>query len=622
MAFALRQVFFVLKSTLPLRYRIQIDGLESLKEKIKHPSRGILFLPNHPAEIDPVMIMTLLWDQFHLRPLVIEHFFYTWCTHYLRLVKALSVPSMVASGNKWKLAQVEKLIKKVEIGLKNKENFLIYPAGRLKEEGEELIGGASLVHKILNLSPDTNVVLVRITGLWGSRFSRALTGKIPNLGDVFKEGLKLVLRNGIFFAPKRKVHIHFEEAPEDFPYRASRQELNHYLEKWYNRYPNEGPEPLNLVSNVFWRQEYPKIEMHSDSTTLSDEPCPKEVEREIFKYLALVSKRPLEEIHRYQHLSFDLGLDSLDVANLSCFVSIYAQGELKTVDDLCKAALGKKLEEQQSAVDRQAWNRLPFVEMLRKKPRAPVGNTIPTAFLHACNRMGYTTACIDKQLGTLNYIDLKREALFLSFRIKEIPGNKVGILLPASVSVNLVSVACMLAGKTPVLLDWKAPKINDEIKVIISSYLFLGTIDVNDLQSIEEFLLFVEDFRSWKNRVRAFLLTTVGTKRISKKFNLQTDAEQTAVIVNETALSHKNILNEQRVAFESIPFKKEDIIYNGMPPFRSFGTSLMPILSCLKVCYGQEPTPISSKLFISDLDEEGKTVYRLLDAKTNSIKTL
>jgi hypothetical protein len=41
-----------------LRYRIRVTGLD----RVAPPDgRGVLFLANHPALIDPIMVMTVLW---------------------------------------------------------------------------------------------------------------------------------------------------------------------------------------------------------------------------------------------------------------------------------------------------------------------------------------------------------------------------------------------------------------------------------------------------------------------------------------------------------------------------------------------------------------------------------
>ena len=75
----------------------------------------------------------------------------------------------------------------IQIGLKNKENFLVYPAGKLKMQGSEEIGGNSFVYNLLQQHPSAQIVLVRTVGLWGSSFSRAHTGKSPVFWDVLKK---------------------------------------------------------------------------------------------------------------------------------------------------------------------------------------------------------------------------------------------------------------------------------------------------------------------------------------------------------------------------------------------------------------------------------------------------
>ena len=57
---------------LSLRYKIEVKGLSQLGLE----KRGMLFLPNHPAEIDPIIIDALLAPEFHPRPLVTAHFYY------------------------------------------------------------------------------------------------------------------------------------------------------------------------------------------------------------------------------------------------------------------------------------------------------------------------------------------------------------------------------------------------------------------------------------------------------------------------------------------------------------------------------------------------------------------
>ena len=64
-------LYLIIKGLLSIRYRIRVVGLEHLTPKSLPKDSGILFLPNHPAELDPIIVTTLLWPRFHPRPLVV-----------------------------------------------------------------------------------------------------------------------------------------------------------------------------------------------------------------------------------------------------------------------------------------------------------------------------------------------------------------------------------------------------------------------------------------------------------------------------------------------------------------------------------------------------------------------
>jgi len=80
-------------------------------------------------------------------------------------------------------------------GLRQGENLLLYPAGRIYRSRWEELGGNSGVEQILERVPDARVVLVRTRGLWGSGFSFAGSriGIVAALGLVGLLGLFVVL---------------------------------------------------------------------------------------------------------------------------------------------------------------------------------------------------------------------------------------------------------------------------------------------------------------------------------------------------------------------------------------------------------------------------------------------
>ncbi|MFS8563770.1 MAG: hypothetical protein LVR00_05425 [Rhabdochlamydiaceae bacterium] len=145
--------------------------------------------------------------KFQPHSLVIEHFYYLPGIRYLmELVGAIPIPDMMDRvSNKWKEKKIERLFSDIQEQLREGDNFLIYPAGKLRVSNGEKIGGASLVHNLVQACPDLNIVLIRTTGLWGSRFSKAVSGSRPDFGKVLIEGIKSIFKNGIFFTPKRDV---------------------------------------------------------------------------------------------------------------------------------------------------------------------------------------------------------------------------------------------------------------------------------------------------------------------------------------------------------------------------------------------------------------------------------
>lgn len=615
---ALTLLCWVLRAAFALRYRIRIEGLKEIIAEHKKHKDGVLFLPNHPAEIDPVILMFYLWPTFKPRPLVVEHFYYLKGFHPLiRLVGALPMPTIESVANSWKAKQVDKLLKYITGQLQKGDNFLIYPGGKLKHTGAEILGGASFIPNLLKTAPNAKVVLVRTTGLWGSSFSRALTGKVPSFGKTLVQGIKILFQNGIFFAPRRAVKIEFAEAPADFPATAPRLELNRYLERWYNQYPEAGLEPLSLVSYACLREKLPTVaaaeekKKHEGPAQVS----PK-VEKEIIGELAKIARQPVEKIQRQMHLSYDLGLDSLDVTQVYLFlderygIGDLEPGEIQTVEDLLHVAAGARHKrEEGEEIERAFWPK----ETVRPDPIAPLGETVPEAFLLMADRMGKSVACADALAGVLTYQKLKRAMLVLSFKIRQMPGENIGILLPSSVAAYMLILATLLAKKTPVMLNWTAgvrslehcAKVT-ELQTVISSMRFLGRREMGDFGSLDDKILLLEELRysiSLKDKLRGLLLSLQKAQTLLKTLGLShLNREERAVILftsgTETLpkgvpLSHSNLLINQRAAFSGVDFNKADLLYGVLPPFHSFGfsyTGLLPLLTGLKVAYAPDPT--------------------------------
>lgn len=605
-----------------LRYRIEVVGLDLVSAQSLKKKGGILFLPNHTAEIDPVILEMILWKKFKPRPLVVEHFYYLkGFRFFMDLVRALPLPTMDAMANKWRAKKVKRLFDQVASELKTRSNFLIYPSGRLKLSGKEMIGGASFIHNLLQACPEVNVVLVRTTGLWGSKFSRAITGFSPDFGKVLKECAWTLLKNGLFFTPKRHVKIEFESAPADFPWTSSRLELNKYLERWYNRYPQEEVEPLSLVSYAFWKEELPKpavLSMPAFQEEIEIKPIPRAIQEEVFKEIARLSQKTVDQIDRKMQLSQDLGLDSLDIAEIYVFldqkyhVTHLQPGQLTRVEEVLQAAAGFKKPKGGMLTRKEGKFQWPQ-EANRCLPSILSQKSVQEAFLMNCDRMKTQVACVDALSGVLTYQRLKLGALILAAKIRKVPGQCIGIMLPSSIGASLAELAVLLAGKVPVMINWTSGiKALDhavektQIQAVITSERFLDRLENGDLGKVEDLFLFLENLResmTLKDKIKGLILSWYKAPSLQKKLKLlDVRSSDPAVILftsgTETLpkgvpLSHENILSNQSAALSCVELGMNDILYGVLPPFHSFGfsvTGLLPLLAGLKVCYAPDPT--------------------------------
>lgn len=228
-----------------LRYRVVCENFDFTVEDSK---RGTLFLANHVSETDPVIFMNLLWSRFHPRALAVDYLFKIPIVgFFLKLTRSIAVPTVVPGGeSKTKLESVHNYYDQVISGLKSGDNILLYPSGKLSRNGREEFEEQNATFLLLQAVSEVNIVLIRSRGLWGSSFSRALTGKTPDLKKGLLNVLKVLFRNFLFFVPKRTVVVEFKSVPRQrLAEFQSKQTLNSFLESWLNK--DDLPEPLNLI---------------------------------------------------------------------------------------------------------------------------------------------------------------------------------------------------------------------------------------------------------------------------------------------------------------------------------------------------------------------------------------
>jgi long-chain-fatty-acid--[acyl-carrier-protein] ligase len=637
----LRLALIIIRMVFWLRYRLHYRGLDEVKAALRKNTKGTLFLPNHPAiVIDPVVACLPIIAPYDVRPLVTEYMFFNPLFHWImRWVNALPVPNFSTGVNPLKIARLDKTLKSVEIGLEHGESFLIYPAGMTKQTGREIIGGAFAVHQLISKYPDTKVVLVRMTGLWGSRFSRAYTkGDQIGLVDVFKRSFIDLLKGLIFFLPRRDIMIQYEMAPADFPREASKAVLNRYLEQWYNK-PYESSddkgEPLTFIPYSFWRRETPKIEKKGE-VSLAGVTIPEEMAQEIIEKISELAHVTPDSVTPGKHLVADLSLDSLNIAELITFletkydVKQIDPESLATVANVLLAATGGMQVNvvEEPIWDTEGWN----------TPRKPEriflgeGRNVLDVFFDVSSRYLFDTIASDTNSGPATYHTIRSRVLLLSHEIAKLPGRRIGILLPSSLGAQILVLSCLMAGKTPVMINWSIGGRHLEsvlelskLEVVLTSWSFLDRLENVDLSPIQNNLVILEELKAtfswWKmatSPIKA-LLPGRWIKRLSLKAawsRLDPDSEAVILFTSGTEnmpkgvpLTHKNILSNFRAILMTVDIYTSDRFISALPPFHSFGFSLLgllPLVVGVRVHYS--PNPTDSGLQARELRRWGITI--------------
>lgn len=218
------------RAILSLRYDIEVKGFDQIN---KTGGRGIVFLPNHPALIDPLILMSILYEKFQPRSLSDEEQINKpFVRQAMKLINPILIPDVEKQGKNSR-KRVFRALREVVKSLNDNEEILMYPSGRLYRSSRENLGGNSGVEYILKHAPQTRIILVRTTGLWGSSFSHAQNTR-PSVHSSIGRVIAYFCANLIFFGPRRKVTVEFTEN-HTLKFLKDRREINPHLELFYNK---------------------------------------------------------------------------------------------------------------------------------------------------------------------------------------------------------------------------------------------------------------------------------------------------------------------------------------------------------------------------------------------------
>ena len=602
------------RGLLALRYRIRVSGIEDVASR---GTRGILFLPNHPALIDPIIVGTMLHPRFQARFLADQDEVDRPVISGLAdRIRVLRMPDLAKRGPSVK-PQVEAAVNEMIASLRRGDNFVLYPAGHVYRSYLEDLRGNSGVERILEAVPQVRVVMVRTRGLWGSAFSR-ISGRAPDVAGTLKRGVPSLLLSGLFFMPRREVTIELREAA-DFPRRAGRDAINAYLQAFYNE---NAPKALYVPATPWergGRRELPEPAAAGGDFDLSN--VPPTTRQIVIDHLAQASG--VKKITDETHLAHDLGMDSLARAELLVWIEKefgHAAGDtdsVLTVADVLRAACGEALLSAPTKITPppQDWFR-----SCEGKAQMPEGETISEVFLKQAARDPGRLIAADAATGARSYRDLITGILILRDRIARMEGDAVGIMLPASVGADVLYLATIFAGKTPVMVNWTVGMRNVRHALDLAGVRRILTADALvqrlktqgiDFGDLAERFVLMEAMRkefTLAEKASAFLRARFSWASLRRARISPTAAvlftSGSESLPKAVPLTHANMLANMRDVLRVVDVRAGDRMIGFLPPFHSFGlsdTTALPLCLGLPVVHFPNPT-------------ESATLARLIEA--------
>jgi len=611
----------VAKFLLSLRYRVRLVGLDKIAAKGR---TGIVFLPNHPALIDPIIMFAYLHGQFaphgfgdqdQVDRFVIRFFARRWGVR--------TVPSIATYGPAAK-AEIEKVLDETIEGLKRGDNLLLWPAGHVYHNYKESLGANSSVERILKNCPNVRIVLVRTRGLWGSKFSWA-SGDEPVVTPVLLKGVLQLLASFIFFAPRREVTIEFYEPP-DLPRNADRNTFNRFLEDFYNA----DALPNTYVPYTIWEKGGTRTTPEPIAATLQSNysSVPDATRQIVLKHLS--ERSGVQNLKETDRLAADLGMDSLARADLLLWLENefgFRQADadaMQTVGDVMLAACGKFVYLTPTAIKPvpPGW----FKRKVSRRAQSFDGDSITEVFLNQAARGPSRVAIADQTSGAKTYRDIITACIALRPLIKQLEGDHLGIMLPASVAADVAYLATLFAGKIPVMVNWTAgprnilasldavcaASLTGGVRNILTAKPLVDRISLQgiDLSAVSSRFCFLEQFPEKISPWRKLSAWLAARFYWSSLRNAK--VPQTAVILftsgSETLpkavpLSHSNLISNMRDVLGVIKLYETDRLIGFLPPFHSFGltvTMLLPLLAGAQAVYSPNPTEADTLAKIID----------------------
>ena len=590
------------RALLSMHYKVEVKNLDAVKGL-----KGGIICPDHIAYVDPPLLLSSIAPHVVPRPVAYSGMYnVSFLKPLMQAVRTLPIESTWDGVSDWKRYKIRRSLDAVRTALQQGDTLLIYPSGQLRGTPTEQLGGKSSVYDLVKQFPGQPMVLARIRGLNGSVWSRYFTGGVRT--PFPRHILAILRRNPRLLFKRVPVTIELERF-DKLPDFATPRALNEWLERWYNAVPDPVI-PGRAEAQVPGFTYADRVSDHDDV------PLDPQISAKVIAYLASEARLDPASITPDKDLIRDLGLDSLVTSTLPLWIEeqfakqVDAEARILLVRDVILGAQGVLGE---VGGPRDVSTPKGWLETRRPAPLYPrEAISLPHGFLLQRQRMGGQAVCMgDDRSGVLTYDQVTQRAIMLANIIARLPEPRIGMMLPASVGAAVVALAIWLTGKTVVPLNWTNGRTALDssielagIKTILTSDLFLDKANVELSEAAMAKIVPLEGLRAeigLTGLIRAKRLARRSPDHILERLGKPAMEGDVACILFTSGseatpkgvpLTHANILSNIDGSLEAIEGYDTDVMYGFLPPFHSFGMTIICALSMVggvKVAFDADP---------------------------------
>ena len=243
----------------------------------------------------------------------------------------------------------------------------------------------------------------------------------------------------------------------------------------------------------------------------------------------------------------------------------------------------------------------------------------------------------DQERNPLSYTDLIRASFALGRKIAGFtkPGERVGVMLPASAGTVVTFFALHAFGRVPTMLNFTAGIRNLKaacelagVKTVLTAHRFIEQGKLHDLVDALETLTavrYLEDIRATVGLGDKIFAATAGA--FPKQFRTTTRPADPGVILFTSGsfgaprgvmLSQQNLVTNVRQIAAHIDLDPAWVMFNPLPTFHCFGLTggaLLPILTGMKAF--QYPSPLHTKQIPPLIKDTGASILLATDTFVN-----